>query len=281
MSISVVQQAEVARLLGYPNLSPMSSLQLDYPYFSSQLALWQPYAMLVNRLAQAAPYDEVQYFGAESLLFGGFFTASQAQITFSTPSSITVGTIAQLNVGGTVLPYTTQSGDTPTSVAEQFAVTIMEDANINSNFMATATSGVLTIMNITALGADGNGIQCVFMSNSTTLLATWGGTQVAAQLVVGATAGGSAPPGPQFTPIGSNEPVFGYVPIIRLLESDLINARVNLDTLKADVWEPRQDELSVRSALYREYRKELADRLSVPLDPDLIGNAAGRRYRVV
>lgn len=271
MSISVAQQCEVARILGYPNLSPMSSLQLQYPYFSSQLALWQPYAMLINRLSQASQQDEVQMFGAESALFGSFFTPSLVALTLSTGSSVAQGTIARLNVGGTVLTYQTNAIDTPATIAAEFASQINSNANTNTDFMANNVGAVLSIYNTAAIGTDGNGVMMMFTSNSGTLLGSFGAS--AAQFSNGATAGGQTPPGPQFTPIGTNEPVFGYVPIIHILESDLLNARINLDTLKADVWEPRQDELGVRWALLRQYRKELADRLSVPLDPDLVGNA--------
>lgn len=278
--ITQVQQAEVARILGYPNLSPMSSLQVHYPYFSSQLAMWQPYAMLLNRLSQAAPYDEVQYMGAESPLFGQFFTPAAAQLQISTPNSIAAGVLVQFNLGGNVVSYTTQAGDTPNIVSAKLAAQIAATPAITASFMANATGPDLSAYYIATLGTDGNGQNCIATSSDPSLLLTFGGA-APSQYAFGATSGGSVPPGPQYTPIGTTETVFGYVPIIHTLESDFINARINLDTLKAEEWQPRQDELAVRYALLRQYRKELADRLSVPLDPDLVGNAQQISQRIV
>lgn len=280
MAISQQQMAEIARILGFPNLSPMSSLQVQYPYFSSQLALWQPYAMLINRLSQAAPYDEVQYLGGESTLFGSFFTPSSAQLTASTPSAVATGVIAQLNVDGIVTPYTTVAGDTPTSVIAELATLMLENPALTSNFMVNPTGPIMGLYYIAALGTDGNGINCIATSSDPSLVFSFG-APVPAKFAFGATSGGAVPPGPQYTPIGSTETTFGYVPIIHVLESDLINSRVNLDTKKADVWEPRQDELGVRYALLHHYRKELADRLSVPMDPDIAGNANRLTQRIV
>jgi hypothetical protein len=185
----------------------------------------------------------------------------------------------QLNAGGTTFSYVTQVGDTPTTVVKQFASQISEDPTANQVFMANANGPQLVLYNISALGTEGNGVQSVFMSSDASLVGSFGGA--ATQIAPGATSGGQTPPGPQFTPIGTVEPVFGYVPIIRVLEGDMLNARINLDTLQADVWKPRQDELKVRYALLKQYRMELADRLSVPIDPDLVGNRGMSAQRVV
>jgi hypothetical protein len=254
---------------------------VEYPYFSSQLALWQPYAIMNIRLSQASPSDEVQYFGAESPQFGSFYAPSTAAITFFTPSTVAVGVVVNLNAGGTVLTYTTVTGDTPDSICEQFATQINQNPNVNPTFLANFVGPVLNIYYITTIGTDGNGIQCMVTSSDPSLLSTFSVLSAPSQFSFGATFGGTTPPGPQFTPIGTDNVVFGYVPIIHLLESDLINARINLDTLKADVWQPRQDELKVRYSLLWYYRKELADRISVPIDPDLTGNANQITQRIV
>jgi hypothetical protein len=280
-TITKVQVDEVARILGFPNLSPMSSLSVDYPYFSSQLALWQPYAIMNIRLSQASPSDEVQYFGAESPQFAFFYTPSTVAITFSTPTTVAPNIVVNLNAGGTVLTYTTGDTDTPNTVCAQFAQQINQNPNVNPTFMANPVGPVLNIYYITAIGTDGNGIQCMVTSSDPSLLSTFYALIPPAQFSFGATSLGTTPPGPQFTPIGTDETVFGYVPIIHILESDLINSRINLDTLKADVWQPRQDELKVRYALLWQYRKELADRISVPLDPDIASNASGMTQRIV
>lgn len=280
MAISVAQQGEVARILGFPNLSPATSLNMGYPAFSSPFAQWQPYAMLLARLAQASPNDEVQMFGAESALFGQFFSPASLAFTFSTPSSIATGVVLQLNLNGTVVTYTTVSGDTPTSVVHGLVAAIQANPTIAQAFMVNPNGPTLTVYYVSGLGVNGNGVQCLSLSSDPSALIQIG-SAAPAQMANGSTSGGQMPPGPRFQDPSATEPVYGYVPIIRILESDLINARINLDTLKADVWEPRQDEVSARAVLWREYRKQLADRLSVPLDPDIVGNGRQIAQRVV
>src|SRR5580704_7755536 len=270
MAISIVQMAEIGRILGYPNISPKNSLNLEYPTFASQFGMWQPYAVLINRLSGASAYNEVQYLGAESSLFGTFFTPAAIALTVSTPSSIVVGVTVNLNAGGTVLSYITRAGDTPASVAAALSALVAENATVAAIFMPNPTGATLNLYNISAIGTDGNGVTCIATSSDPSCTLSFGATE--AQMAYGQTSGGQVPPGPQFTPTGTTETVFGFVPIIHILESDLVNARQNLDTLSADVWNPRQDELDVRYALLTEYKRQLANAISVPLDPDLVGN---------
>lgn len=279
MTISFAQQCEVARILGFPNLTPMSSLQPHYPFFSSPFAQWQPYAFLMQRLAAAAPEDEVQMFGAESTLFGSFFTPALITLTIGTPSSIAAGVTVRLNLGGNQYTYLTEQGDTPTIVAEAFAALIAEDPVGSAQFMPNPSGGSLTLYNVAAIGTDANGVQCFAASSDPSCTVAFGGSP--SNFSAGATSGGTEPPGPQFTPIKTTAAIFGYVPIIHILEGDLLNARANLDTLQAAEWQPRQDELDVRYQLYNHYRIELANRLSVPLDPDIPGNLQRLAQRLV
>lgn len=279
--ITKQQMGEVARILGFPNLSPMSSLQVGYPYFSSQLAMFQPYAMLLNRLSQASPDDEVQYFGAESPLFAGMFIPAQIGFVFSSTGSLTAGSVVQMNLNGETIEYTIETGDTPATVVAALFALAMNDVNITDSFMVNGIGTTITAFYTAGLGGSGNGFQCIAASSDSNLQIQVVGVGTPAQVATGATGGGTNPPGPRFLDPEATEPIYGYVPIIRILESDLINARINLDTLKADVWEPRQDELSVRAALWRKYRAELADRISVPLDPDIAGNQSRSIQRVV
>src|ERR1700677_1531684 len=120
--------AEVARILGYPNLSPQSSLQPHYPNFSSQCAMWQPYAFLLNRLAACSSDDEVQMLGAESALFGSKFVPSSVTLTFMlTGGGVTAGAIYKMNVGNVSFAYQAQPSDTVASIAAQFATQIEDD----------------------------------------------------------------------------------------------------------------------------------------------------------
>ncbi len=63
-------------------------------------------------------------------------------------------------------------------------------------------------------------------------------------------------------------PVYGYLPILDVLEGAYAAASGNLDTIQADVWKGRSNELGQRYSLYRMWQGRLADFLGVPLDPD-------------
>jgi len=281
MAISQTQMAEVARILGFPNLSPQTSLNMEYPTFSSQFAVFQPYAQLLNRLAGASDADEVQYFGAESTKFASFFTPSQIVLTFSGPGP-TTGVIIRINLGGNQYEYTVNDSDTYASIAAAFSASLADDPQGSALFLPNAVGPALGLYNVAAVGTDGNGVQCMAGSTDTSVLVSFGGA--AAQFAAGATSGGQVPPGPQFTAITGaqkGQVVFGFVPIIHLLESDLVNARANLDTLSAEAWHPRQDELDVRKALLDKYRIDLANGLAVPIDPDIMGNNSRGSQRIV
>ncbi len=279
MTISQTQMAEVARVLGYPNLSPQSSLQPHYPDFSSQFAMWQPYAMLLNRLAACSSDDEVQMMGAESTLFSSKFIPSSIALTFTlTGSAVTPGAIYKLNAGGVAFVYQAQQNDTVASIAAQFATQVEDDPTAGEQFMPNAIGNILTLYNTSSLGADGNGVQCAASTNDPNVTVSFGGTP--GPFSNGATSGGIAPNGPRYTDITSGETIFGYVPIIHVLESDLINSRQNLDTKSAAEWNPRQDELDVRWALKQQYCRELANRLSVPLYPDIVNNNSSMSQRI-
>jgi hypothetical protein len=75
---------------------------------------------------------------------------------------------------------------------------------------------------------------------------------------------------------------YGYVPTIRSLESDLAGkpgAFGSFSSLNRVAFRP--DELRLRRALLNQYRADLADFLSVPLDPNLVGNRGRGRFRRV
>lgn len=63
-------------------------------------------------------------------------------------------------------------------------------------------------------------------------------------------------------------PVYGYLPILDVLEGAYAAASGNLDTIQADVWKGRGNELGQRYALYRVWQGKLADFLGVPMNPD-------------
>lgn len=278
-TITFNQMTEIARILGYPQFSPNSSLDPHYPFFSSPLAQWQPYAMLMTRLAVVAPAEEVQILGAESPLYSQFFTPASVTLTITTPSAPAVGTTVRVNLGGNIYAYETQAGDTVDVIIANLAQELLEDPNGTALFLPNPDGNTLLLINVAAVGTDANGVNCVAVSSDPSVLVSFGGTP--GQMAFAPTSGGATPPGPQFKPLDGSPLITGYVPIIHVLESDLVNARTNLDTLSAEDWHPRQDELDVREALKNKFRRDLANALLVPLDPDIVGNNTTMAQRFV
>src|SRR4029077_2146873 len=174
------------------------------------------------------------------------------------------------------LTYTAITGDTPAKIAAAQAGLITIDPTAGSLVIANTNIGTLQLFS-RSHGSQGNGCPVQAVSSDPTLLVAIGGSP--SSFASGITSGGQDPTGPNFLPRNANVPVYGYVPIIQMLESDLINARTSLGSLKVDVLTRRPSELAERDALLRRFRMELADRLNVPLDPDIAGNRSRRRRR--
>lgn len=275
MALTTTQRDEVKRILGYPQTGSSASVQLGYPAYASPFAQWQPYAWLESRLTQMSASEEVIIFGAESALCAGFFTPASLRLTLSTPSAIPDGTVLQVDVDGATASVQA-SADTPATLATKIAAAMTADATDAATTFASAAGAVLSI-GARAIGAAGNGVVVQAFSSSAELLVDAGAGPV--QFAVGMTVGGANPPGPILVPEGATQTLYGYVPIIRVLEGDLGASRENLSDRKAGEWEPRADEMQARAQLLRRYRVELAARLNVPLDPDLVGNRGRRGFR--
>ena len=69
-------------------------------------------------------------------------------------------------------------------------------------------------------------------------------------------------------------PVYGYVPILNVLESGIPSSSQNLDTRQADVWTSRPDEVQARVMLYNYWIGQLADFMGVPINPMSGGNGS-------
>jgi hypothetical protein len=85
------------------------------------------------------------------------------------------------------------------------------------------------------------------------------------------------PFGESYTPSDGSAVVYGFVPIIRIFQSDLTGARDFASFEKADVVSFSPLEAARRRSLLREKRRQLADYLVVPLDPDVANNSGGSR----
>lgn len=85
------------------------------------------------------------------------------------------------------------------------------------------------------------------------------------------------PFGEVYNPSDGSSPIYGFVPIIRVLQSDLTGSRDFAAFDQADVVTFNKNEPGRRRALLREKRRQLADYLVVPLDPDVANNLTGQR----
>jgi hypothetical protein len=278
VALTVTQQTEILRILGFPNLGSQASLGLGYPAYASQFAQWQPYAWLMTRLNTMSSDEEVAIMGAESLLFAPYFTPASLTMTLSTPSTVAVGATLSIDVDGELITIAAVEGDTPATLVAKLASAILADSTASETFLINLSGTSLALV-VRDLGTDGNGFPVMATSNDPSLLFVIAPNTTPAANGYGVTTGGANPPGPTIVPDGSVRPVFGYVPIIRILESDIGGARDNLDLQSVETYVPRPDEMESRARLLRRYRRELADRFNVPLDPDLVGNRRSGRLR--
>lgn len=267
-------KAEVRRVLGYPDLLSAASIQTGYPGFSSQYTIFQPYAVLEDKLIYltSAPAEAVPIFGAEHALFASFYSSASFAFTLASPSSPAVGATVKVTIAGAAaVTVTAVAGDSPTSMAGKVATALASNASV----IPTASGAAVTLYALTA-GKSGNGTSVSVIATDPSLTVSPTGP-----IATGVTAGGMDPPGPYYTDSTLGLTTFGYLPIIRILESALANASDNLDSTKADSFVWRPSELAERTALLRRFRRELADRLGVPLDPDIVGNRRRGSVRVV
>ena len=276
-TLTVPQLTEIRRILGYPALGVPTQALGAYATLFSYFRIIDPYMWLETRMQSLTQDEEVSLFGAEHPAFGSYLLPALLTITFLGATPV-VGTIFQIKIDGSLIPYTVQTGDNPTKIATNVGTLITQDANAGSIVIANPEGPAILIYSRTQ-GAQGNAIACQATSSDPSLTMQIG-TQTG-QVVFGATSGGADPPGIQWTPLGTSIPIYGYIPSIRYLEADLVNVRSNLGSLKIDVIERRPTELIEREWLIQRWKRELADRLNVPLNPDLAGNKGRRRQRVV
>lgn len=278
MALTATQQNEVLRILGYPALGQAlnNSNVTGAASMHSYYRIWEAYEWLLTRFNSMLQDEEVYIFGAEHAAFGSYLVPALATIIF-TGSSIAVGVELQIQVNGSLLSYVTQTGDTVAKVAAAVALLIAGDPVASALTVANPQATDVQIY-VRTPGASGNGIPVQAMSSDASLTVQIG--TMVGQVAFGVTAGGADPPGVKFVPQNATVPVYGYVPIIRILEADLIGGRTSLIAEKVDVLTYRRSELSEREALLRYWKRQLADRLNVPSEPDFAGNkrrAHGRR----
>lgn len=277
--LTPTQKVDIRRMLGYPAQGISPNDMKRYPDYGSQFGMWQPYVVLENRMSSLSQDEEVTVMGSESTAFGSYLVPASIALHISTPLAIATGSDLELDLNGALVVVASAAADTPTDVARKLAAAINQDPTASQTFLAAAVGAVCTAY-ARALGTDGNGYSAQAISTHPSLLVQIG-VPAPSQYAVGMTAGGTNPPGPYFIPEGLTQPVYGYVPTIRVLDNDVANSRSNLDLTSAGKGDyvARPDELQGRKALLFRYRRQLADFLNVPIDPDLLGNRRSRNQR--
>ena len=263
-------QMEIVRVLGFPDTLSSASLQSGYPFYNSELAVYQPYAMLQNKLAYLAnaPTEAVRIFGAEHPAFPTFYVVASWSLNVTTPISIAANAMVSVSVnGGSSSTITTSGSETPTTLGTKIAASL----GLSNMLLPSAFNGSV-VAYASVPGKAGNGITIMVGSNDPSILLN------GAQMSVGATSMGSDPPGEYLMDDTLTQPIWGYLPIIRALQSDILAARQDLLASKAYVVTFRSTEVPERAALCNVMRRKLADALSVPLDPDIAGNRRNRGY---
>ena len=272
--LTQTQKQELRRILGYPALAQQASTQLGYPGYASPFMQWQPYAWLEARFTQLAPGEEVEIMGQESALFSQFLLPASASFTVSTPTTIANNATMKITVAGTTVTATAGVGETPTTFVAKIIAAIDASSAILADVIPTSAGTTFTLTTTTA-GFASNGTAISFVSSDPSLLislaAPVGGYTNPQQFVFAVTSGGANPPGEYYTLPDQPGVVYGYVPFVRILEGDLANARKFLYFITAGDFDPRQDEIAARKAMLLHYRRLIAERLNVPLDPDLVG----------
>lgn len=281
MALTNPQLTEIRRILGFPDIGVPGAGGTPNQSFASLFSwfrIMEPYGWLETRLQTLSADEEVAIFGQQHTAFAGYIIPSTLNLAISTPSSIAIGAQLQVTVDGSLLVYIAVSGDTPAKVATQQASLITQDPTAGGLVIANTNVGTLQLY-ARGHGSQGNGCPVLAVSSDPSMQVAIGGSP--SSFASGITSGGQDPPGPNFLPRNSSVPVYGYVPIIQMLESDLINARSSLGSTKVDILTRRLSELAERDALLRRFRMELADRLNVKFDPDIAGNRSRGRRRVV
>lgn len=283
--LTKAQRQELIRILGFPALGRQASISLGYPGYASQFAQFQPYAWLEDRMTALDPGEQVQCFGLESPVFSSLFVAAMVGFVLSTPGAIASGATLSVTINGSNVEITTIAGDTPATVAVKVAEAVSGSSALNG-FSVAAGGGVFQVSAVNA-GYDGNGSAVTVLSSDPSLLvipqvpANSFVAPIPGQLAYGVTVGGADPQGVKVKIASTAQPIWGFVPVIRILESDTINSRTFLFAQQADTFTPRPNEIAARKALCRELRLQLAGLLNAPLDIDLVGNRRRRMRRVI
>lgn len=278
MAISNALNVEIRRHLKYPLVgSPTNGMVtgttgqaggiIGFRYFE-----YMP--LLEYRIRNISAEEEVALLGSQSQFFNAYWTAATAKITVTgTPVA---GETPTVQINGQSSAYTTAVGDTATVVASQLAQALNVIPQLSPYIIAQSQAAVIALSS-RSLGSQANTLTVLGFSTPSVTLAVTNAAMVAAVTMQG----GQDPPGPVWLDPSQtiSQPLFGYIPIIRYWESQITNAASGMDTLRADVFTQRQDELAARSGGYTMWCRRLAQYFAIPYGGAGIydGSQPGRR----
>lgn len=261
MPLTIAQKSSVRRHLGYPAIglysvgaggATLGNAAASFRYF-------QAYGFLEYKMNNLNPDEEARLTGQA---YGG--------IALPGPQPTEGNTLTLVLAGpGIPSPQTmVVTAGPPINVGS-----VQTDMRLNliaAMAAAIATNPILTAARIMAAAPYGTGPyaqqavpvpELAIISPVAFTLSVTGTGTVAPEI----SADGSLLP-PSTSLDGVNT-IFGYVPILDGLESAFYSTSQNLDTIKADVWSARSNEIGQRMSLYKMTIGQLVDFIGIPLNP--------------
>lgn len=282
MSLTYQQKSDIRRHLKYPVVGLFRTSPLGVGFASGFIGFrfTQVSGLLEYRLNNLMPDEEARVVGSAygSIVLQGIPVAGDI-ITF---------TVTQLPAVATqTMSYTVQPQDNLVTITQSLANKVLQNTLLTSNqFQAVSPEGIGPFAQFNPQLANPN------LANSGLLFGT-PAMQIMNPATFQITVSVAAQPGSSlgafievdgsmlspkaffdFAQPPNCTPVFGYVPILNVLESGIPSSSQNLDTRQADVWTSRPDEVQARVMLYNYWIGQLADFMGVPINPMAGGNGS-------
>ena len=264
MALTLIQKSSVRRHLQYPvaglvRLSPaggtLASGSVGYRFT-------QAYGFLEYKMNNLNPDEEARVTGYAIASF--ILAGNQPNLGDTLSATFSGGNIASSQTVTTTAVAPTANVDNRLTLLAAFA-------------NAVSANTVLQAAGIVAVAPYGTGAfsqnavpvpEIAFTSPVAFTISASGTGQASPQI----TANGALLP-PSASVDGVNT-LYGYLPILDALEGAYAGASQNLDTIQADVWKGRSNELGQRMSLYRTWQNMLSEFLGTPINPLKMNHAS-------
>jgi hypothetical protein len=266
MPLTIAQKSSVRRHLGYPVAGLVQTSVAGATFASGAVGyrFTQAYGFLEWKLVNLNPDEECRLTGN-----------ALAAVLLSGPQPNPGDTISVTLSGGNIAAPQTLMATAVTPVPGQD----MRLNLVNSLAGGAAINPILQAAGVIGLAPYGTG---PYSQNAVPVVEAAFTSPVPFSI----TAGGSGVLFPQITATGVQLPptasldgintLWGYLPILDGLESAYAGASQNLDTIQADVWKGRSNELGQRTSLYEVWRGKLSDFLGTPINPQKMNHASSK-----